>query len=363
MNEGIGWYSHWWMPFEKNARVAIRNESEDAIYLTGDIVAAKYEWTDNSMHFHAGWRAEHPISTRPRQDWRYMDVKGKGRYVGNSLNVANPVKDWWGEGDEKIYVDGETFPSHFGTGTEDYYSYAWCNNQVFSHAYHNQPRCDGPGNYGQTSVNRFHILDNIPFEESFVFDMEVWHWKECEVGMAATSYWYARPGSETVAPTFESADLVVHPVPELPPVWKKEGALEGEAMEIVKKSGGKTSVQTGAWPWSQEQQLWWVDTNVGDTLTLEFDVEKTGKYDIIGVFTKAIDYGIAKLSINDKEVEGSPIDFYNNGVIVTPETALGTFKLKKGKNTLVVEITGQNEKALDNRMFGLDYLLLTPTKK
>ena len=38
----------------------------------------------------------------------------------------NPVEAWWGEGDEKVFVDGEKFPSHFGTGTEDYYGYAWC---------------------------------------------------------------------------------------------------------------------------------------------------------------------------------------------------------------------------------------------
>ena len=73
-------------------------------------------------------------------------------------------------------MDGETFPSHFGTGTEDYYGYAWCWPGLFTHAYHAQPRCDGPGNYGRTSVNRFHILDRIPFTKDFKFDMELWHW-------------------------------------------------------------------------------------------------------------------------------------------------------------------------------------------
>ena len=46
----------------------------------------------------------------------------------------------------------------------------------FTHAYHAQPRCDGPGNYGRTSVNRFDIIDRIPFTKDFKFDMELWHW-------------------------------------------------------------------------------------------------------------------------------------------------------------------------------------------
>jgi len=71
-----------------------------------------------------------------------------------------------GEGDEKIYVDGETFPSHFGTGSEDYYGYAWGSTEVFTHAYHNQPRCDDPKNYGNTSVNRFHVIDDIPLTKA-----------------------------------------------------------------------------------------------------------------------------------------------------------------------------------------------------
>ena len=111
------------------------------------------------MHFHAKWRAQFDVPTRPMIDWNYLTAKGQGVFAGVAFAIDNPVKDWWGEGDEKIYVDGETFPSHFGTGTEDYYGYAWCWPGLFTHAYHAQPRCDGPGNYGRTSVNRFHILD------------------------------------------------------------------------------------------------------------------------------------------------------------------------------------------------------------
>ena len=114
--------------------------------------------------FEVEWRQENPIHTQPRQDWNYVEVRGAGVFVGDTLAVTNPVKTWWGEGDEKIYVDGETFPSHFGTGTEDYYGYAWGSPEPFEGPFHAQPRCDGPDNYGHTTVSRVRILDAIPDE-------------------------------------------------------------------------------------------------------------------------------------------------------------------------------------------------------
>src|SRR5262249_34722513 len=156
-----------------------------------------------------------------------LTATGQGVFAGVAFSIANPVKAWWGEGDEKIYVDGETFPSHFGTGTEDYYGYAWSWPGTFQHAYHNQPRCDGPGNYGFTSVIRFHIMDRIPFTKSFKFDMELWHWTEsCKVDMSVVAYWYARPGGTDKFAAIKPEDLVL---PTLPPYTPPHvaGALEG----------------------------------------------------------------------------------------------------------------------------------------
>ena len=140
-----GFWSHWVMPFAESALISIRNTGDRQVKLDFLAAGREYKWTDRSMHFHAKWRGQFDLPTRPMMDWNYLDARGQGVFVGAAFSIANPVKDWWGEGDEKIYVDGESFPSHFGTGTEDYYGYAWCCNERFTHAYHNQPRCDGPG--------------------------------------------------------------------------------------------------------------------------------------------------------------------------------------------------------------------------
>jgi hypothetical protein len=197
-------YSHWAMPYREKAAIRLINHGGAPISVEGTTLVVKRPWEPSNLYFHAKWRAEQDIPTRPRQDWTFLSAQGQGRFVGCMMHVTNPVTGWWGEGDEKIYVDGEAFPSHFGTGTEDYFGYAWCATDLFSHAYHNQPRCSGPGLSGQTCLSRFHILDNIPFTASFKFDMEVWHWSDLKISQSAVAYWYAdagsRDGFETIAP-------------------------------------------------------------------------------------------------------------------------------------------------------------------
>jgi len=72
---------------------------------------------------------------------------------------------WWGEGDEKFFVDCEKFPSTFGTGTEDYFGYAWGNGSLFQHPYNTQTICEG--NAGHICVSRWQIPDNVPFQKRF----------------------------------------------------------------------------------------------------------------------------------------------------------------------------------------------------
>lgn len=349
-------FSHWLMPFKESAVIELVNTTDQPASLSGETGMRDYQWTERSMHFHAKWRVQFDVPTRPMQDWNYLTAHGQGIFAGVSFAIDNPVKAWWGEGDEKIYVDGETFPSHFGTGTEDYYGYAWCWPGLFTHAYHSQSRCDGPANYGRTSVNRFHVIDRIPFTRDLRFDMELWHWDEkCKVNMAVTAYWYARPGATDGFKTIRAEEAIVRPMPVYV-VPHVAGALEGESLKIVKVTG---TADPQDWDGlSAGQQLWWhAGMKPGDTLTVSFPAPKTGKFRVFGRFLTARDYGIHQLAINGKPA-GAPIDFYNSDVKPTPERDLGVFELKEGENQFSATITGANEKAVKSYMLGLDYLLL-----
>lgn len=349
-------YCHWFMPFKESAVIELVNTGKEAATLAGEITLADYQWSDASMHFHAKWRVQFDVPTRPMQDWNYLTAKGRGVFAGASFAIDNPVKDWWGEGDEKIYVDGETFPSHFGTGTEDYYGYAWCWPGLFTHAYHSQSRCDGPGNYGRTSVNRFHIIDRIPFTKDFKFDMELWHWNEkCQVNMAVMAYWYARPGATDAFRPIPPADAIVRPMPVYV-VPRVQGALEGESLKIIRVAG---VAEPQEWnDVSGGSHLWWhAGMKPGDTLVVAFPVAKAGKYQVFGRFLYAKDYGIHQLAINGRKA-GQPIDFYRPDVKPGKEIDLGTFDLKQGDNEFSATVTGANPKAIKAYMLGLDYLRL-----
>jgi hypothetical protein len=363
--------ARWWMPYQKTARFQIRDYREKESPKSPVSVLVTYspdrEWTDRSLHFHAKWRTA-DLKTRPFRDWPYCDLKGKGVFVGDMLSVMNPTPAWWGEGDEKIYVDGEKFPSWFGTGSEDYYGYAWSDPTPFQHAYHNQTRCDGKGTggtFGLSSVNRFHVLDCIPFETSFRFDMEVWHWApKATVNYAATSYWYARPDATD---DFEPVDAkVLQSIPAPPPPFKIEGALEGESLKILGKSsdfplGRQDLKEFTEGQWSGDAHLWGRPPKVGEWADLEVPVAADGKYKVVVYLTKARDYGVVQFSLDGKPL-GKPLDgFEPDKVVSTGPVELGTVELKKGTAVLRVEVTGTNEKSVGLRyMWGLDCVVLKP---
>ncbi len=349
-------WSHWLMPFAESAEVRIRNRGDQAVNLAAEVVTIPHRWTNDALHFHARWRQSRDVPTRPMIDWNYLTAQGRGVYVGAAFSIANPVRNWWGEGDEKIYVDGETFPSHFGTGTEDYYGYAWCHTDLFTHAYHNQTRCDGPGNYGHTSVNRWHVLDRIPFTHDFRFDMELWHWTpDCAVDMSVVACWYARPGSTDTFEPLAKQDLALEILPKYV-IPRVPGAIEGENMRNLTDTVGVAPQHVGTC--SGEQHLWWHQgVEPGDKLILGFQVAESGLFRVLGRFVKAGDYGIARLDINGQST-GEPIDFYHEGIAVSDEIELGTFDLPAGDNQLTVEIVGANDNAKQSYMFGLDYLRL-----
>ncbi|MCO6045189.1 DUF2961 domain-containing protein [Aeoliella sp. ICT_H6.2] len=362
--------SYWVMPFEKSANITLQNLGDEPVNADLHVRSSQWKWDDRSMHFHAVWQELYHVdsfvdSERPGDaayDVNYVTVDGKGVYVGDTLTVFNGAAAWWGEGDEKIYVDGETFPSHFGTGTEDYYGYAWCRPEKFDAPFHAQPTGDGNLAGGFSVNSRYRGLDAIPFTESIKFDMEMWHWKSTKVNYAPTAFFYARPGATAnVDPDPEAAAReVTRSRGDMGTIYLVEGVLEGENLNVDSKTGGMIEQQiSGTWGWSNEQQMWWRDTNVGDELVLMFPVEEAGRYKLVANLTQAGDYAIADVMVNDQKAK--TIDSYADGVS-SREVSLGEFDLAEGVNRLTVRIAGHNEKAIKRGMFGLDYLKLEPVK-
>jgi len=214
--------SRWVMPFQETAVIRFINlgDQQVTVSLKDTEVVDDAWWEGYSMYFHATWHSQRSIPvagntliTTNGSDWNYVTISGKGRYMGDTLTVYNRDDDWWGEGDSKIWVDDDTFPSFFGTGTEDYYGYAFCGDGgTYEAPFHAQPRGEGDSrNVGYTTNTRTRSLDAIPFTSRLQVDMELWHWATTEMDYAVTCYWYAFDGatSNRVTELDEAAALLV----------------------------------------------------------------------------------------------------------------------------------------------------------
>lgn len=355
------------MPYAQRAVISFDNLGQQSVQIDLNARIVPRQFDERSMLFHALWHGEYPIHTRPMIDWNYATIRSKGIYMGDSLSVMNPVADWWGEGDEKIYVDGESFPSHFGTGTEDYYGYAWCSPLTFAAPFNAQPRCDGEAagnNLGRTTVMRTRGLDMIPFKTSLRFDMEVWHWKECDVEYAATTWFYAMP-SATVGPQPDpnaaARPLVQAPPP--PPPRIIPGAIELESLKPVAIADGTAcEAQGGFGPdlWSGAKQLWVRARTIGDFIEVRVSAPDGERHELILHATRSWDYGIIQVRINGVKA-GEPIDLCSSKheVIATPAISLGTHAPVDGSYVLRFELVGKNASAeAPGTYFGLDCLVI-----
>ncbi|XVJ58158.1 MAG: DUF2961 domain-containing protein [Tepidisphaera sp.] len=363
------------MPFAKAASITFKNLGDEPIKLGATASLAPWRFDDRSMHFAAVWRTQNGIPTVQAAgslDWNYVTIAGKGVYVGDNLAIMNPVLDWWGEGDEKIYVDGEKFPSHFGTGTEDYYGYGWCDSRIFNTPFVSQVRCDGNGrsNYGYSCVTRVRALDAIPFNSGLDMNIEVWHWIKCEVAYATTSYFYARPGFTTNrTPDEAGAKAPVPQPPPLPPVFTMPGAIECETLTVSEKSGSLTVSEQpldrfGVSRWSNNAHLWCRGTAVGEFIELKVPAP-AGKHTVVLHATRSWDYATVQFALNGTDV-GKPVDFYSGGEMVIGPTGpieLGVAESKDGFILLRSTLVGKNAAAQrPGTFFGLDAVVLTPAK-
>jgi hypothetical protein len=193
-------YSYWYMPYKDSAKIQLLNDGNTADTVIFTIVHSPVQNINNLSRFHAKWHRDFLLPTRTDRnqsanggclDWTYCKVTGKGRFVGVMQCDYNPNGGWWGEGDEKFFVDGEKFPSWFGTGNEDYFGYSWSSPDTFTRPFHSQPYAQGDQ---WATQNRYHIPDQIPFQTSFEGCIEKYFPNSAPDLRAATAYWYMAPG-------------------------------------------------------------------------------------------------------------------------------------------------------------------------
>ncbi len=209
--EGADSYNAFWrMPFRKSARIEIVNQSDKPLSL----LYYNIDWIKldrlpkDTPYFYAQYRQEYPV--RNGRDYLILETEGKGHFVGAVLGVRMRSPAWFGEGDEKIYIDGEAKPSIWGTGTEDYFLSAWGLERT-STPYFGVPFFDYRTIGGHVSSYRWHLHDPIVFNTAIKVTLEhmgwmsedenpdykATSWNEREDDYSSVAFWY-----QTGMPTF-----------------------------------------------------------------------------------------------------------------------------------------------------------------
>lgn len=211
------------MPFRKKARLTVTNEGNDPI----GAFYYNIDWQkhraipDDAAYFYAEYRQATPTPGRT-SEWKanldpqvndhlnptgqdnyvILEAEGRGHFVGVTHSILQNQGDWWGEGDEMIFIDDDrTTPTIIGTGSEDYYLGAWCyggcgispfgsSHPTFAYQQYGNPVNGGDDRGSKWMVYRFHTDSPIPFQKAFRMTMEHGHSNHRSDNWYTVAYWY-----------------------------------------------------------------------------------------------------------------------------------------------------------------------------
>jgi len=366
------------MPFQYSARFHIENFGAQPARVRGTLTRGDYAWDPwRSMHFHATWRADHNITAGPEpevMDMPFLVARGQGALVGTALMIMNPTPvvtiggSWWGEGDEKIWLDDHPFPSFFGTGSEDFFNYSWSNNDLFNHAYGGQLLSTGPGSGGFVAVDRLNILDPILFRRHIDFYMELWHHSHTPgLSHARTVYFYAFPWLRDDHIRLKPDDVLYEP--RQPEGWQPEGYFGGEEKDSIFFQAEQTLTEHPAGVriehggmWAGGQLVQWSPRAEGETLTFALDLKTAGFYELMGTFAQTPRSGRVALVLDGGKTLDPVLDLYTPLYTLSRNFSFGKGTLAAGRHTFTLVARGHNPDS-GGAGVGADFFWLIPRKK
>ncbi len=209
VNPGSAFNCYWAMPFRKSCRITMENLDDTQMTLYYQITYTLTEIPGDAAYLHAQFRRSNPLPAV--QDHLLLDgVRGQGQYVGTYIAWGSHNSGWWGEGEIKFFMDGDSeFPTICGTGTEDYFcgSYNFENRvtkqyQEFTTPYSGLSQVLRPDGEYQSQMRfgmyRWHIMDPIRFDKALKVTIQALGWKSggrylpLRDDIASTAFWYQK---------------------------------------------------------------------------------------------------------------------------------------------------------------------------
>lgn len=375
-SDGRARNSYWPMPFRKSCRITVTNEGRRPL----DHVYYHVDWEKvpslppDTAYFHARYRQELPAPD-DGSPYVFLDVKGRGFYVGTVLSVIQPEAGWFGEGDDRFFVDGEKKPSLMGTGSEDYFTDAW-GLHVTNGLYAGVTVADGTGLGSRMTGYRWHVLDPIPFSKSLHFDLEHLGWTYNQDGAIKSAYGVRNDLMSSVAFWYQDGIATgLPPVPygsaRLPQGNARQFEVES-VMNAIATEKGKATVVPDLF-WSKDVVVFQGE-GPGSKLTIPFDVEEAGDYELYTQVAQGSDYGIYTVLLDGKPPV-APVLEHEPGADVRPQLSfdgyayetyvgmdylIGWPRLAKGRHTVTFVCVGKNAGSTGYAV-GVDNLILART--
>lgn len=205
VNPGSAFNCYWQMPFRKSCRITLENRGAERVTVYYQIDYTLTEIPEDAAYFHAQFRRVNPL---PYKDvYTILDgVKGQGHYVGTYMAWGSNNNGWWGEGEIKFYMDGDSeYPTICGTGTEDYFCGSYDFDVDDQYREFTTPYTGlsqvirGDGHYKtqqRFSMYRFHITDPIRFESDLKVTIQALGWRSggrylpLQDDISSVAYWY-----------------------------------------------------------------------------------------------------------------------------------------------------------------------------
>lgn len=243
-HDGMGFNCFFPMPFAACGQLQIVNESREPLSFYYYVDYEEHDGFDMEVaYFHSQWLREadthgwkdpainildekangpaypdwYPKSWTTqnldgKDNYVILEAEGKGHYVGCNLQIdcfSKQANDWYGEGDDMIFIDGDPMPTLYGTGTEDYFNTAYGPREEFCTPWHGITLYSGHPDspdwrfQGKQAMYRFHIKDPIYFEKSIRVTIEHGHANKLSNDYASTAYWYQGEPHKPFPPILE----------------------------------------------------------------------------------------------------------------------------------------------------------------
>ena len=352
--------SYWPMPFQKACKITVTDEGDRRMTLYYHVDWRKYASLPGDLgYFHAYYRQEHPAVAG--RNYAFLNIRGRGQYVGTVLSIIQSQISWFGEGDDLFYIDGATHPQIFGTGSEDYFNEAWGLRES-SAPWTGSPVAEGERVGSRLTGYRWHVPDAIPFTKSLWAGIEHYGWTYNPDGTvrsgfeerpdyySSVAFWYQEGVNEGLPePPYGAARLPLDNAVQI--------AVE-DSLKDVTTQQGKASVQLGV-DWMKDL-LSFAAQGAGARINIPIDIPESGYYEIVPQIALAPNYGNYVALVDDKPTNldtrkpatseipfpGPPV--YHNyapEVYVAVVRPLGWFHLAKGRHTVSLVCVGKDERS------------------